>query len=177
MVFWCGDLNYRLVCHRVLVESAIKGRQLALLQQADQLKQEMQAGTVFEGFSEGPITFNPTYKFNPGTLDTYDTSAKQRTPSWTDRVLWRVNGATPSSTVQLHSYTSLPGVLLSDHKCAMRARVQCVLVWSCVCSTHKQNNRPVVAEFSVVLKRAEGAPHGSQVFGEVLHPSRWCCWR
>lgn len=116
VVFWCGDLNYRLVCHRVLVESAVKGRQLALLQQADQLLQEMRSGTVFAGFSEGPIAFNPTYKFNPGSLDTYDTSAKQRTPSWTDRVLWRVNGTTPAGAVQLHSYTSLPGVLLSDHK-------------------------------------------------------------
>lgn len=171
MVFWCGDLNYRLVCHRVLVESAIKGRQLALLQQADQLLQEMRAGTVFEGFTEGPIAFNPTYKFNPGTLDTYDTSAKQRTPSWTDRVLWRVNGPTPAGVVQLHNYTSLPAVLLSDHKCAVDD-----FLAGYTHGLHRLPRRPVVAEFTVTLKRAEGGPHGSQVFGEVLHPSRWCCW-
>ena len=40
------------------------------------------AGHAFGGFSEQPITFNPSYKFDPGT-DHYDTSEKQRVPSWT----------------------------------------------------------------------------------------------
>lgn len=119
IVFWCGDLNYRLVCHRVLVESAINSKQLPLLLQADQLVQEMKKGAVFDGFVEGPITFTPTYKFNPGT-NVYDTSAKQRTPSWTDRVLWRCNGALPANAVQLHTYTSLPAMMVSDHKYVKR---------------------------------------------------------
>jgi hypothetical protein len=40
-------------------------------------------------WSEGELAFAPTYKLEKGTMDTYDTSAKQRVPSWTDRVMWR----------------------------------------------------------------------------------------
>jgi hypothetical protein len=41
-------------------------------------------------FCEGKINFPPTYKFDKGTL-LYDTSKKQRVPSWTDRIIWRDN--------------------------------------------------------------------------------------
>ena len=37
---------------------------------------------AFERFSEQPITFPPSYKFDVGT-NVYDSSEKQRTPSWT----------------------------------------------------------------------------------------------
>ena len=37
--------------------------------------------------AQGPLFFRPTYKYDVGT-DVYDTSKKQRVPSWTDRVLW-----------------------------------------------------------------------------------------
>lgn len=43
---------------------------------------------VFREFQEGPIRFAPTYKYDVGT-DFYDTSEKARTPSYTDRILWR----------------------------------------------------------------------------------------
>ena len=36
------------------------------------------------GFREHPIQFRPTYKYDPGT-DNFDTSTKQRIPSYTDR--------------------------------------------------------------------------------------------
>ena len=42
----------------------------------------------FRGFTEGKLTFAPTYKFDPFS-DDYDTSEKMRIPAWTDRVLWR----------------------------------------------------------------------------------------
>ena len=42
----------------------------------------------FRGFTEGRLTFAPTYKFDPFS-DDYDTSEKMRIPAWTDRVLWR----------------------------------------------------------------------------------------
>ena len=37
---------------------------------------------MFKGFSEQPINFPPTYKFDLNS-DSYDSSEKRRTPSWT----------------------------------------------------------------------------------------------
>jgi hypothetical protein len=53
---------------------------------ADQLKAAKRASPAMDDLYEGKITFFPTYKFNPGTADAYD-SVKKRTPSYTDRVL------------------------------------------------------------------------------------------
>lgn len=41
-------------------------------------------GSIFKGFQEAPIHFLPTYKFDIG-CDIYDTTSKQRTPSYTVR--------------------------------------------------------------------------------------------
>jgi len=52
-----------------------------------QLYCQMKEGAVFENFTEAPITFAPTYKYDPGTT-IYDSSEKRRTPAWCDRVLF-----------------------------------------------------------------------------------------
>lgn len=52
-------------------------------------------------FTEGPIKFDPTYKFDNGT-EVYDTSPKQRIPSWTDRILWRAG-----DPLRLRAYESV----------------------------------------------------------------------
>ena len=52
------------------------------------------------------------YKFDVGT-SRYDTSEKQRVPSWTDRVL--VHAATPRSWT-IDEYDCQADVNLSDHK-------------------------------------------------------------
>ena len=40
------------------------------------------SGSIFKGFQEASIHFLPTYKFDIG-CDAYDTTSKQRTPSYT----------------------------------------------------------------------------------------------
>lgn len=53
----------------------------------DQLTSEIRYGHVFQGFSEGQITFPPTFKYDKRSHQ-FDTSAKSRCPAWTDRVLY-----------------------------------------------------------------------------------------
>ncbi|KAJ9467076.1 Inositol-1 [Diplonema papillatum] len=92
-VFWFGDLNYRIwhVANHVIREM-IRQNKLDLLLDHDQLNQNLSTSSAFAGFSECPITFPPTYKYDIGT-DAYDSSAKSRAPSWTDRVLFLAHAA------------------------------------------------------------------------------------
>jgi synaptojanin len=56
--------------------------------------------------------FPPTYKYDVGS-DVYDTSEKARTPSYTDRILWR----TTSKNVQCKLlYYGRAEVKTSDHR-------------------------------------------------------------
>ncbi|KAI0003559.1 Endonuclease/exonuclease/phosphatase, partial [Xylariaceae sp. FL0662B] len=56
----------------------------------DQLRQMIKQRKAFhEGWREAPITFLPTYKYDVGTVGLFDSSEKQRAPSWCDRILYR----------------------------------------------------------------------------------------
>eukprot|EP00038_Savillea_parva_P030608 m.78922 g.78922 ORF g.78922 m.78922 type:complete len:749 (+) comp9257_c0_seq2:202-2448(+) len=114
-VIFVGDLNYRIPDLSLFaVLDCLKVGSLESLLKIEQLAVERLAGNVFIGFDEAPITFWPTYKFDPGT-DEYEMK-KLRTPSWTDRVLYR------GANIANLEYTSRPGIQLSDHK-----PVRCVL--------------------------------------------------
>ncbi|XP_029300818.1 inositol polyphosphate 5-phosphatase K [Cottoperca gobio] len=135
VVFWFGDLNFRIEDYDIhVVKCAIDSNKLPLLLERDQLNMAKSTESVLEGFIEGPLKFPPTYKFDVGT-HTYDTSAKKRKPAWTDRILWRprrtgspvpthnaalqrgltswLGGATK---VTQHVYRSHMGYTISDHK-------------------------------------------------------------
>ncbi|ORY00272.1 DNase I-like protein, partial [Basidiobolus meristosporus CBS 931.73] len=87
-IIWFGDFNYRInldltnLSYKVM--DCIYNQQLAELLIHDQLVQQLREGKAFQGFQEGIINFNPTYKYDNGT-DTYDTSEKQRRPAWTGK--------------------------------------------------------------------------------------------
>ncbi|KAF7687574.1 phosphatidylinositol 4,5-bisphosphate 5-phosphatase A [Silurus meridionalis] len=131
VVFWFGDLNFRIEDLEMhVVKSAIDTNKLSLLWEKDQLNMAKDTETVLEGFQEGPLKFPPTYKFDVGT-DTYDTSGKKRKPAWTDRILWRmrpmapassaskrssVSGLTSGTRVIQHFYRSHMEYTVSDHK-------------------------------------------------------------
>ncbi|XWX00480.1 hypothetical protein V2A60_008500 [Cordyceps javanica] len=56
----------------------------------DQLRQVVARRKAFhDGWKEGPITFLPTYKYDVGSVALFDSSEKQRAPSWCDRILYR----------------------------------------------------------------------------------------
>ncbi|KAM3610830.1 uncharacterized protein V6R79_009317 [Siganus canaliculatus] len=114
-VFWFGDFNFRLSKERVDVETImhrITGSNMGPLVEHDQLTKEMIDGSIFKGFQEAQIQFFPTYKFDIG-CDIYDTTSKQRTPSYTDRILFRSRQA---EDIQVVKYTSCSSIKTSDHR-------------------------------------------------------------
>lgn len=130
VVFWFGDLNFRIDdLDMQVVKSAIDNNKFQMLWEKDQLNMAKDSETVLEGFQEGPLKFPPTYKFDVGT-DTYDTSGKKRKPAWTDRILWRlratapagagkrgsISGLTSGTKVTQHYYKSHMEYTVSDHK-------------------------------------------------------------
>ena len=89
MVYWVGDLNYRITeLDASTVKDIIAAGQLETLFQYDQFRDQRHQRKVFNGYTEHEITFAPTYKFDPGT-DNWDSSEKARAPAWTDRILWK----------------------------------------------------------------------------------------
>ena len=75
MVFWLGDMNYRIQTSLEMTVEMIKAHadnfQISSLLREDQLVQEMTKGTIFSDFAEGAIDFKPTYKYDPNT-DNWD---------------------------------------------------------------------------------------------------------
>lgn len=118
VIFWCGDLNYRIEGNRKSVDYLLRKRMMNVLLSNDQLLSERANKRAFVDYMEGGINFLPTYKFDNNT-DKYDSSSKQRVPSWTDRVLWKVckkAGETHDLDVALWMYDSVRERKSSDHK-------------------------------------------------------------
>ncbi|XP_004529466.1 type II inositol 1,4,5-trisphosphate 5-phosphatase [Ceratitis capitata] len=110
-IFWIGDLNYRieeppglqLPCNRASPNA------YDVLMKYDQLRIEMGKGNCFDGYSEGPIKFRPSYKYDIGT-DNFDSSEKQRAPAYCDRVLWK------GVRIEHLAYNCIMEIRKSDHK-------------------------------------------------------------
>lgn len=58
------------------------------MRQKDQLVQFRDTRPLTARFSEGELSFRPTFKYDK-ECDVYDTSKKMRVPSWTDRILFK----------------------------------------------------------------------------------------
>jgi len=110
-VFLMGDLNPRVNMTRADADASIAVRDYNTLLEKDQLLQLLHgSNSLWSSFEEMKITFAPTYKFDVGT-DQYDSSKKQRVPSWTDRVLWKRD-----DFVRGLAYDSVDLLKVSDHR-------------------------------------------------------------
>ncbi|XP_012271935.1 72 kDa inositol polyphosphate 5-phosphatase isoform X3 [Orussus abietinus] len=133
-VFWFGDLNFRLAQPREEVVRWVTDtrfpQEFPVSLHKDQLRMILDDGAVLRGFEEAPITFPPTYKYDPGTQN-FDSSSKQRTPAYTDRILFKGKGHTrgyirrvscdstsayKDGTLECLIYDSVPSICTSDHK-------------------------------------------------------------
>jgi phosphatidylinositol-bisphosphatase len=111
-VFVFGDMNYRINPSAMEADKAkglIEKEKYSLILEHDQLRDQMKLGNVFQGFTEGNLSFRPTYKYDTGT-DNWDSSEKNRSPAWCDRILYKGNEVTQVD------YTSQAQYKLSDHK-------------------------------------------------------------
>ena len=108
-----GDLNYRINGNRSQILQHIKDGRLNKLLETDQLLLELKKNPThrLRSFMESPISFQPTYKYDPGT-DNYDSSEKMRVPAWCDRIYYR--GLGPSA-IENHAYKSHT-CRVSDHR-------------------------------------------------------------
>lgn len=113
--FWLGDLNFRVDMDFAEATAALDAGNFAPLIEKEQLTNEMKKG-LLDGFIEGELKFRPTYKFDPGETPPAAprpySDYKNRTPSWTDRVLCRPQ---PGHSIKLVDYDACYKVVSSDH--------------------------------------------------------------
>ncbi|KAF8238902.1 inositol polyphosphate phosphatase [Tricholoma matsutake] len=107
-VIWVADTNYRVDLDYNTAKALAEADDFETLFAVDQLRQAMDTGASFAGYTEGPLLFRPTYRYDAGT-DHYDTSDKMRIPAWTDRILYHGN----QLDLSVYSRSELRG---SDHK-------------------------------------------------------------
>ncbi|KAK6730700.1 hypothetical protein RB195_007268 [Necator americanus] len=119
VVFWFGDLNYRLKVENSgwngdQVRQIASCSEFSVLFKYDQLREQQSIGQVFVGFQEPEVLpFRPTYKYDAGTSN-WDSSEKARVPAWCDRILWWTRD--PDTRLNLQRFESVEQISISDHK-------------------------------------------------------------
>ena len=106
--FIFGDLNFRIDLEFNTCKQMISGGSLNYLASYDQLNKAKTVSTSLIELDEGPLKFDPTYKYVVGTSE-YD-SKKKRVPSWCDRILFK-----KSNKIEVVDYNKVDYVI-SDHK-------------------------------------------------------------
>ena len=107
--FIFGDLNFRIELENSMCRQMIKSGNLENLTVYDQFLKARSMNPLFFELEEGPLNFDPTYKYDFNSND-YDSSKKKRVPAWCDRILWKKN-----KSVNLLSY-NIANYTYSDHR-------------------------------------------------------------
>lgn len=102
----------------------------------------MKQQIVFAGYNEGPLVFRPTYKYDNNS-ETYDSSEKQRIPSWTDRVLYKGEalGMFKYNRAELMTSDHRPGELSYIFELVIRLKAECGLPQYSLCTFQSQGQR------------------------------------
>ncbi|KAI3459967.1 hypothetical protein Pfo_016630 [Paulownia fortunei] len=110
-IIWLGDLNYRINLSYEPTRELISKKDWSKLVERDQLIKELKKGRAFDGWSEGTLSFAPTYKYELNSESYFgeDPKTGRRTPAWCDRILSYGTG------MRLLSYRRSE-VKLSDHR-------------------------------------------------------------
>lgn len=157
LVFWFGDLNFRIADHGMhFLRTAINSNRFNLLWDRDQLTMMKRKEPFLQEFEEGPLSFKPTYKFDRFS-ESYDSrpqktwlgfNGKKRKPAWTDRILWRVKPKAPPPEEEAtlpdeHDESSLK--VLQD-------------TYSSNMDYGESDHKPVIATFRLELKKLVETP-------------------
>lgn len=132
LVFWLGDLNYRIDAPLDQVMTWINKNDWDSLYRFDQLQREMKTCGAFTGFQEARIHFPPTYKLERFSNDYScdENGTVKRVPAYTDRILWRVG-------VDEEDPHGVPDLNLEEYSCAH--------------SVYSSDHRPVYALFTMTF--------------------------
>jgi len=147
-----GDLNFRIDLPRAQVLSTLAKSPTAIqdLLPHDELTRlrKTNPSSRLRAYREAPIAFPPTYKYDHNSKE-YDTSAKQRTPSWCDRILWKSQAR--ESSVKCIAYGRYEADI-SDH----RVRHLSFFSSAAECSTEIGFRlQPISASFEVEVKKED----------------------
>ncbi|XP_008456730.1 type IV inositol polyphosphate 5-phosphatase 3 isoform X1 [Cucumis melo] len=110
-IIWLGDLNYRINLSYEKTRELISRKEWSKLAESDQLLRELRKGRAFDGWTEGNLSFAPTYKYENNSEKYYGEDPKigRRTPAWCDRILSYGKG------LKLCSYRRTE-IKFSDHR-------------------------------------------------------------
>ncbi|KAL4033341.1 hypothetical protein IC575_006428 [Cucumis melo] len=110
-IIWLGDLNYRINLSYEKTRELISRKEWSKLAESDQLLRELRKGRAFDGWTEGNLSFAPTYKYENNSEKYYgeDPKVGRRTPAWCDRILSYGKG------LKLCSYRRTE-IKFSDHR-------------------------------------------------------------
>ncbi|KAL6105010.1 inpp5k [Pungitius sinensis] len=159
LMFWFGDLNFRIQDHGMhFVRSCIKDQTYDLLWSKDQLTMMKEKEQILQQFEEGPLDFPPTYKFDLNS-DTYDSSGKKRKPAWTDRILWRLRSkAAPSDGAAEEKAWSAE----EDEEQQEEEEEYPLRVRQDLYTSHMEykisDHKPVISVFTLELRKKSDAP-------------------
>ncbi|KAK2871185.1 hypothetical protein Q8A67_023712 [Cirrhinus molitorella] len=161
VVFWFGDLNFRIADHGMhFLRSSINNGRFNLLWDKDQLTMMKKKEPILQEFEEGPLCFKPTYKFDRFS-ETYDTRVprtwfgfigKKRKPAWTDRILWRIK---PKAIETEDENRSTSSSLSDDDEYPIKVTQD---MYTCDVSYGVSDHKPVIAAFNLEMRKKVETP-------------------